>query len=948
MSVLRNIVNRFNSLLARLFLRLRHLEQAERSVDKTLQKGATYPSPSQGNRQVETRVPLQSSPLVESLRRFLLLDHANKPSTYLKASSVRPSKYRRRRKKNDVGANRGSAGKGNAPKGKRYSTWQRRPFRFEGSRQTWIIALLAILILTACFGQRFYRQPSLDVRSVSPKDFYAPASAVVEDKKETETQRDSIRNDATAHNVLKIDLERTAEARQSLDTLLEQGQELRSQSGRPNFINLTTLSESAQDYLFQSSEAQWRKIWRLAKDSTLSLEQVEAARAGETSFQAEDSGLSDGFADGSADRLTTDSAENREAKSGQTQSSKKLSKELAEQVRSLTAEQTSILRELLAYRELSGSQGLERLQTRVDTSRKQYLKAYEDFVAAASTKDQPLYNSRLFELSEAEWTTLERSAKRIFNEMMLQGITEGVPEDVMRRAIEARVANEPSKAVRDLTADVLAASVSPNLVIDQERTKQQAEQAVRQIDPVQVSVEKGELIVGANQVISSADFALLDHFGLTNRYFNWVGLSGFAALVSFAVAIYLWVDQRQTTPLNQRDHYLVLLLCLVVSILAALKVPTVGLPAVGLLVGSFYGAVRGMTVIVLLTLILPIGTGLSYLLLIAGCVAAMLGAWIAPQLRSREEFALLGGFVGLTQAVVHLALTLTRFSVAAPLWKSVFVGSATYGLYGIAWSVMALGVSPYLEHFFDVVTPIRLAELANPNRPLLKRLAAEAPGTFQHTMFVANLAEAAARALSLNVELVRAGTLYHDIGKMHEPQGFIENQMGGPNMHDALDDPWMSASIIKKHVTQGLVMARQYRLPLAIQAFIPEHQGDMKISYFYQQAKARQEENPSLVVNPADFSYDGPIPQSPETGITMLADSCEAALRSLKPEASMDEAYAMVNKILRARWRSRQLMDSGLTREDMDTIASVFIQVWQQHNHKRIEYPKEALLEQGR
>ena len=260
--------------------------------------------------------------------------------------------------------------------------------------------------------------------------------------------------------------------------------------------------------------------------------------------------------------------------------------------------------------------------------------------------------------------------------------------------------------------------------------------------------------------------------------------------------------------------------------------------------------------------------------------------------------------------------------------------------------MVALGVSPYLEHFFDVVTPIRLAELSNPNRPLLKRLAAEAPGTFQHTIFVANLAEAAARALGRNVELVRAGTLYHDIGKMHDPEGFIENQMGGPNKHDLINDPWKSANIIKKHVTLGLVMARKYRLPEAVQAFIPEHQGDMKISYFYQQAKAKQAVEPTLVVNAADFSYDGPIPQTMETGITMLADSCEAALRSLKPDASIDEAYAMVNKILRARWRNRQLVDSGLSRDDMDVIASVFVQVWQQHNHKRISYPKSVLAGQ--
>jgi putative nucleotidyltransferase with HDIG domain len=247
-------------------------------------------------------------------------------------------------------------------------------------------------------------------------------------------------------------------------------------------------------------------------------------------------------------------------------------------------------------------------------------------------------------------------------------------------------------------------------------------------------------------------------------------------------------------------------------------------------------------------------------------------------------------------------------------------------------------LSPYLERLFDLVTPMRLAELSNPNRPILKRLASEAPGTFQHTLFVATLAEAAARALGCNVELVRAGTLYHDIGKMHDPLGFIENQMGGPNKHDLLNDPWQSAAIIKKHVSEGLVMARKCQLPKAIQAFIPEHQGTMPISYFYHQALERAKIDASIIVNEADFHYSGPIPQSRETGIVMLADSCEAALRSLK-DATPEAALAMVNRILRARWQDHQLVDSGLSRAEMTCIAEIFVQVWQQFNHQRIPYP---------
>ncbi len=146
-------------------------------------------------------------------------------------------------------------------------------------------------------------------------------------------------------------------------------------------------------------------------------------------------------------------------------------------------------------------------------------------------------------------------------------------------------------------------------------------------------------------------------------------------------------------------------------------------------------------------------------------------------MRSREELALLGVAVGLAEGAVYLLLNLTLGGASGLLWYALLRKAALYSLTGLAWSVVALGISPYLEHLFDLVTSIRLSELANPNRPLLKRLAEAAPGTFQHTLFVATLAEAAAKALGCNVELVRTGTLYHDIGKLHDPQGFIDNQM---------------------------------------------------------------------------------------------------------------------------------------------------------------------------
>jgi putative nucleotidyltransferase with HDIG domain len=272
-------------------------------------------------------------------------------------------------------------------------------------------------------------------------------------------------------------------------------------------------------------------------------------------------------------------------------------------------------------------------------------------------------------------------------------------------------------------------------------------------------------------------------------------------------------------------------------------------------------------------------------------------------------------------------------------WSELAKWSALYGLLGLAWCIIAIGISPYLERTFDLITTIRLVELANLNRPLLKRLAAETPGTFQHTLAVANLAEAAGKELGCNVELIRTGTLYHDFGLFHDPLALIENQMGRENKHDAIDNPWESAAIIRKHVTEGIVMAKRAGLPRAVRSFIPEHQGAQLISYFHHRACQRQATDATIVVDDADFRYAGPNPQSRETAIVMLADSCEAALRSIK-DASPELAANMIQKIFRARWQEGILSESGLHRHDLNPIAEAFLQVWQQSNHQRIPYPQ--------
>lgn len=606
---------------------------------------------------------------------------------------------------------------------------------------------------------------------------------------------------------------------------------------------------------------------------------------------------------------------------------------------SLTGSTQQALRQLRAYHQAATAQDWQQLIETISQARDRYQN-----VTALMANSQSIYDVALLNLTDAEWQAVQQEIRQSANRILAQGISPGLSKAILQNTVQIHLSSLP-QPVQPLATQLLLQALKPNLTIDLQQTRQQAEQAAQTIEPITFRIQQGEVIVNAGETIDQRTFIILDQFGLTYRRINWLGLLGAGALTGGAIAIFWGVQRRVGANLSRRDQILILLLSLSAPLLTwTAGLSYTSLPAVGLLVGSFYGSALGATVVILLTLLIPVGMKISLPVLLSIAAGSLVGGIMAGRLRSREELALLGGGVALLQGTTFLILLLFLGAnwgigyglLSAAAWRT---------LVGLGWSVFALGISPYLEHLFDLVTSIRLAELANPNRPLLKRLAMEAPGTFQHTLFVASLAEAGARSLGCNVELVRTGTLYHDIGKMHDPLSFIENQMGCPNKHEAIGNPWQSAEVIKKHVTEGLVMARRHRLPKAVQAFIPEHQGTLLISYFYHQAQQQTEKIPEASVKESEFRYAGPIPQSRETGITMLADACEAALRSLRvssqseQETTPEEALVMVNKIFKARWQDQQLVDSQLTREDLTALAEVFVQVWVQVNHQRIRYP---------
>lgn len=753
------------------------------------------------------------------------------------------------------------------------------------------IAAFAILSLTSAIGYRFYNQPQLKEGTFAPKTLIASRDALVEDIPTTEAKRKEAQTGIIP--VLKIDSAIDERIYKRFDEQTGEIDRLREVAGSIPFASESLLSLPNQQSLRRLDEKEWQSV-------------LAAIRRPAAVPPAANGTIVPTSTDGSA------------------------------------------IAQLQNYARQAGPIQLEDAISRIEKARSQYQIALSALEREAEDGFAIGERQALLDLEDSVWQASKEAMRLSLQRILVQGIPEGLPEQIQEQTALVQLSGEIPDPALEIGVRSLLAVLEPNLMQDLEATKLLAEQAARKVKPAIYEVQKGEIIAREGEVIGRREFVLLDKLKMSRRGVNWRGLMLSAVLASGSFGLLIFVRQRLNLRLRSRDRILICLLSISTPLLVQLNFKYLNLAGVGLLASGFYHptlaiaqvlVVSGLTVF---SAIVPEGvTSIPWEYIIPSATGGLIAALVAGRLRSREDLALLGGAIGLTQGGVYLLATLIVSATPGTIWTVVLPGALICGLSGVAWWIVALGLSPYLERAFDLVTPIRLAELSNPNRALLERLATETPGTFQHTLFVASLAEAAARELRANVELVRAGTLYHDIGKMHDPLGFIENQMGGPNKHDKINDPWKSAEIIKKHVSEGLAIARRYNLPQAIRDFIPEHQGTILISYFYLQAQQRAQQE-GTTVSEADFRYDGPVPQSRETGIVMLADACEAALRSLQ-EATPELALTTIEKIFTARWRDRQLAESGLKLEELRTIANVFVRVWQQYNHQRIAYPKAAL-----
>ncbi|MBI4540024.1 MAG: HDIG domain-containing protein [Gemmatimonadetes bacterium] len=311
---------------------------------------------------------------------------------------------------------------------------------------------------------------------------------------------------------------------------------------------------------------------------------------------------------------------------------------------------------------------------------------------------------------------------------------------------------------------------------------------------------------------------------------------------------------------------------------------------------------------------------------ITGGAAAALSVRVV---RRRAQAWVFSAMITAAYAAVILALALIlKRPVTEMLWSCLFGAISATGS-----AMLAMGFMPVFEWFTRITTDQTLLEWADPNRSLLKRLALEAPGTYAHTINVANLAESATNVIGGNGLLARVGVYYHDIGKVLRPQYFVENQPLGRNPHDKLK-PATSAAIVREHVVEGLNLAREAKLPAALAAFIAEHHGTQPISFFYERAQEEGED----AINPQDFAYPGPKPQTKETAIAMLADSVESAARVLQDPTS-ERIHALVDRIVDDRIASGQLDRAPLTLAEIARIKAQFVKVIAGMHHQRLDYP---------
>ncbi|WP_369049288.1 HD family phosphohydrolase [Tenacibaculum sp. UWU-22] len=498
----------------------------------------------------------------------------------------------------------------------------------------------------------------------------------------------------------------------------------------------------------------------------------------------------------------------------------------------------------------------------------------------------------------------------------------------------------------NLLLNTLSEIIKPNITYDQEYTQKALNEALSEISYTKGKVSSGELIILKGDIVEGKKLMVLNSLKReseskiwTESNYNWI-VFGYTILVSLALLMLLLFLQKYRLEIfNNNNKVTFIFFNIFLMILAQTLVIKynseylyiVPLSILPIVIKAFFDARLGLfthvLTVLLLGFIVPNSFEFIYLHIIAGIVTIL----TVSELYKRANLFISIGQITLIYMLTYFAFSIIKEGNASHLNWNYFLLFAANGLL----SFLAVFFIYFYEKIFGLVSDVTLLELSNTNTKLLRELNEIAPGTFQHSMQVANLADAAANEIGANSMLVRTGALYHDIGKMKNPMYFTENQSTGVNPHNDLD-PRDSAQIIMNHVIDGIEIAKQYRLPDRLIDFIRTHHGTTPVYYFY---KKEEQLHAEEKVDIKDFSYKGPIPFSKETAILMICDASEAASKSLKTPTAQS-INELIDKIVEKQKAENQFINSNITFREIETVKKVIKKKLMNIYHLRVEYPE--------
>ena len=534
-----------------------------------------------------------------------------------------------------------------------------------------------------------------------------------------------------------------------------------------------------------------------------------------------------------------------------------------------------------------------------------------------------------------------RKFKELTKELIKNIMTEEITDTNLANKIEIVVndfqnSQQISNELKNIGSVLVKSILKPNSIVDAEQTDIRKKEAYDSAMKSKVIIKKDARILSYGDVVLDDKLQVLDELKLleTGKFDYTFALGILAILLLLASLLILYMYNFCKKIFSNRNELillsvvilLTLLVARVVYIYSTLLIPVfIAAMLISILLDLKLAIIVNLILSIAISFITKGDLGFLYMSIISGTFAAF--AVYRTNQRSRLSAA------GLIIAGVNILIIVCMGIINKSDIRTLANNSLIVSLNGIVSIVFTIGMLPFFESTFNVITPLKLLELANPNQPLIKRLLMEAPGTYHHSLMVGNLAEVATEAIEGNALLARVGAYYHDIGKLRRPNFFKENQMSD-NPHDKMTAN-LSTLVITSHTQDGIEMAEKLKIPQAITDIISQHHGNTLVAYFYHKAK-KQEKGED--VKQEDFRYEGPRPTSKEAAVVLLADSVEAAVRSMD-DKTVGKIEGFVRKIIKDKLDDGQLDLCDLTLKDLDIIAKSFMRVFSGYFHEREEYP---------